>query len=150
MINQLPVSRDQKPVRIKITPLFLILMPFILSACVPNIGGPKTSGGAGEFVKGKVVSGFPNVPLYKGSVVVETYGSEDAWGGSFILDEDLPEVLRFYQEALPKLGWDTEVQRLAESNYVFGIKNQQYRGSVIVNMTADVGATAITVAVAKR
>lgn len=129
----------------------LFLTSIVLSACIPTIGTPETAGEKGEFAKGKIVRGFAgNVPLYKEAVPVETYASEDAFGGSFISEDSLSGVLKFYQETLPKLGWETAVSSLTEANYVLDIKNQEYRGSVIVNVAADGRSTAITIAVAKR
>lgn len=129
----------------------LFLMSIVLSACFHTIGTSGTAGEKGEFAKGRLVEGFgPNVPLYKEAVPVETYASEDAFGGSFMSEDSFSKVFQYYQETLLKLGWETEVSSQSDTNYVFDIKNQEYRGSVIVNVAANSQKTAITIAVAKR
>ena len=129
----------------------LFLTSIVLSACFHTIGTSGTASEKGEFAKGRLVEGFgANVPLYKEAVPVETYASEDAFGGSFMSEDSFSKVFKYYQETLPKLGWEMEVGSQSESNYVFDIRNQEYRGSVIVNVAADGRSTAITIAVSKR
>lgn len=129
----------------------LFLMSIVLSACFHTVGTSGTASEKGEFAKGEIVKGFgANVPLYKEAQVIETYGSEDNYGGAFISEDSLSRVLKFYEEVLPKLGWEAERQSQSETNHVFDIRNQEYRGSVIVNVAADGKSTAITIAVSKR
>lgn len=131
--------------------LFLIFLPLILSACIPTIGVPDTAQEKGEFVEGKIAPGFgDNLPIYGKSVVLESYGDSDSFGGSFISQDSIGDVLKFYQKALPELGWETELTSQSETYYIFNIKNQDWRGSVIVNVAADDRKTAITIAVSKR
>ena len=129
----------------------LIITSFALSGCIPKFNtsgsGPKTE----EFVKGKVVRGFPqDLPLYQGAVVVESYGGESGWGASFVADDSFAKVVNFYNDSLPKLGWTTDVRKQSDTNFVFEIKNDKNQGKVIVNTAADGKKTAITMTLAQR
>ena len=82
--------------------------------------------------------------------VLESYGNNGAFGASFISDDDLDKVVKFYDQSLKKLGWESSQHRQSETNYVFEVKNSAYRGSVIVNTAADGKKTVITIAVLAR
>lgn len=126
-----------------------ILVPLILSGCIPRV---DTSGqeGSGEYVRGEVIKGFPSLPLYEGAQVIESYGYGGTWGATFITGDDLGKVVNFYNDSLPKLGWDVVVNARSQANYVFEIENVQNKGEVIVNIAADGKKTAITMAVEPR
>lgn len=129
----------------------LFLTSIVLSACIPTIGVGDGADEKGEFVEGKIARGFPdNLPLYEDSVTLESYGDGDSFGGSFISQDLTSEVLKFYQQALPALGWETELTSPSATYYIFSIKNQDWRGSVIVNVADDGKKTAVTIAVSKR
>lgn len=130
---------------------FLALGLF-LSGCTLGVGlgGGTSAPAAGEFVKGGVVKGFPDLPLYKDAQVVESYGSANAFGATFIAKESIAKVVNFYNTALPQLGWQSNVSQTNTTNYVFDIKNETYTGSIIVNTAADNKSTAITMSVAVR
>ncbi len=129
--------------------IIVIFTALILSGCIPNVG---TSGqqGTGEYVKEKVVDGFPALPFYQDSEVIESYGFGGAYGASFITGDDLQKVVKFYNDSLPKLGWDSELAPKSQTNYVWRVKNQEYSGEVIVNTTSDGEATAINMSVSSR
>lgn len=129
--------------------ILAILVPLVLTGCIPRVGTSRQEG-SGEYVEGKVVEGFPPLPLYEGAQVVESYGYGGAWGAIFITGDDLGKVVNFYNDSLPKLGWDVQVNAKSEANYVFEIKNVQNKGEVIVNIAADGKKTAITMAVGPR
>lgn len=130
---------------------FLVFVSITLSACVPKIGTNVKAPPTGEFVKGAIVSGFPdNLPLSEGAEVVESYGSSEAFGALFVVDKDLVRVVNFYNDALPKLGWQSTLSKQSETNYQFGIKNDTYVGVVIVNTASDGEKTAITMSVELR
>lgn len=130
---------------------FVIIVPFVLSACIPTLSTDQTGSREGEFVEGKIARGFPgDVPLYKEATVIESFASESSYGGSFVTDDNLPRVLKYYQDVLPKLGWESQVREQRVDNYVFEIKNEQYRGEIIVNIAGDGEKTAITIAVWER
>lgn len=129
----------------------VICLSFILSACVPSIGGGTRAPETGQFVKGGVVKGFPtNIPLYKNAQIVETYGSKDSFGGSFVAKDSLAKVVNFYNTGLPQLGWNVNLKQVTDTNYVFDIKGDTFGGTIIVNTAADGKTTAITVSVDKR
>ena len=129
----------------------ILILPFILAACVPSLGSKSKTPVAGQFVKGGVVGGFPeNLPLFKGARVSESYGGEDAYGAAFIADEDVGKVVNFYNSALPQLGWQSTLSASSETSYVFAIKNDTYSGTVVVNTASDGKKTAITMAVSVR
>lgn len=129
--------------------IIMIVTALILSGCIPRVG---TSGqeGSGEYVRGKVVEGFPPLPLYEGAQVVESYSYQGTFGATFETSDDLGKVINFYNESLPKLGWDMVVDAKSQTNYVFEIKNVQNKGEIIVNIAADGKKTAITMAVGPR
>ncbi|MDP2632950.1 MAG: hypothetical protein Q8P25_04500 [Candidatus Curtissbacteria bacterium] len=130
--------------------IVLAIMPFVLSACLPQLGGgsaPKTE----EFASGKVVKGFPDsIPLYKGSLIIESYGGTSGYGASFMSDDNLAKVVNFYNQALPQLGWTVNPKQASQTNYVYEIKNETNSGQVIVNTAADGKKTAITMSVGER
>lgn len=129
----------------------LVMTAVILSACIPTLNTGQSAAREGEFVKGKIVKGFGgNVPLYKEAQVIETFASESSYGGSFVTDDNLSRVYKYYQEVLPQLGWESQVRQQAENNYIFEIKNSQYRGKIIVNIAGDGEKTALTIAVSAR
>jgi hypothetical protein len=129
----------------------LFLVPFVLSACVPSVGNKQKAPVAGEFVEAGIVKGFPsNLPLYEKSQIIESYGSREAFGASFIADAGLADVINFYNTALPQLGWQSTLSQKTKTNYIFSIKNDTYSGSVIVNTAGDGKKTAITMEVAVR
>ena len=131
--------------------LFLILLiSMILSGCLPSIGGGGRVVSSDEFVKGKIVKGFPNLPAYPKALVLESYGNEGSYGANFMTGDDLAKVVKFYNDSLPGLGWETQAKKQSETNYVFDIKNAQVAGSVIVNVAADGKKTAITMFVSPR
>lgn len=131
--------------------IFLIaLSSLILSACIPRLGNTGGSTDSGEYVKGKVVAGFPSLPRYPKSQVIETIGRKGSYGGSFIVDEDIAKVVKFYNESLPKSGWEVKVRQQSQSNYVFEVKNSNLKGTVIVNTAADGETVAISMATSPR
>ena len=132
--------------------IFLLLaVPLFLAACLPRIGGGgQETAVKEEYLKGKVVSGFPNVPLYPKAQVIESYGNKSSYGASFFVDEDLKKVLDFYRSSLVSTGWEASENQKATDNYVFEVKNKDYRGQVIVNTASDGKQTAITISVAAR
>ena len=128
---------------------FLILMFLVLAGCFPRPQSGRIAGSP-EYVKGEVVKGFPKLPLYPEAKVIESFGFKGEYGVSFITDEKISKVLEFYNEGLPKLGWQVEVRRQSETNYLFEVKNAENQGEVFVNTTADGKKTAITIAVKPR
>lgn len=131
--------------------LSLIFVAVTVSACVPRLGTSDKAPPAGEFVQGVIVSGFPqNLPLFEDAQIVESYGSSEAFGASFIAKGDFNRVVNFYNGALPELGWQSTLRKWSETNYQFDIKNDTYVGTVVVNTAADGKKTAITMAVELR
>ena len=144
------MTKNNKFVKVFFLLIFFSFSVF-LSACVPNLGGGAKAPEKGEFVKGAVVKGFPsNLPLYDKAVAVESFGSTEEFGASFVSDADLADVVKFYNTALPQLGWQANLSQKSETNYVFDIKNDVYSGSVIVNVASDNEKTAITMYVVNR
>jgi|GEM_PF-3162515 len=124
----------------------LFLISFVLSGCVPQLGGGST-GGKDEYTAGAFAPGFPPVPLYKGAQVVESYGFNSKFGASLVTGDGLSQVTKFYSESLPALGWNTSVSATRANSFTFNIKNQTQQGTVIVNTAADGKMTAITISV---
>ncbi|OGE03587.1 hypothetical protein A3B51_01085 [Candidatus Curtissbacteria bacterium RIFCSPLOWO2_01_FULL_41_18] len=128
----------------------ILAVSMLLSGCSLNLGQSEDIGTAGEFLKGKVASGFPAVPAYPKSNILESYGFDNNWGVSSISSDTLDKVMKFYNESLAIAGWDYTVRQVNETNFVFDIKNAKNQGSVIVNTAADGKKTAITVSVEPR
>ncbi len=135
--------------------IFLIIgMSMILSGCIPSafIGSNSDSvaGKQGSFIKGKAVKGFPALPMYPKSQLLESYGANSTYGASAISSDGLAKVVDFYEQSLPQLGWEPRRVQNGESNYSFEIKKDNLQGVVIVNTAADGKKTAITISVAPR
>lgn len=126
--------------------VFLLVVPFLLSGCIPSVG-QKDTVGKDEYIRGTVPSGFPQLPLYKGAQVIESYGFEGKFGASFITGDDVSKVVKFYSETLPTLGWEASVGASGANSFTFNIKNQAQQGTIIVNTAADGKTTAITISV---
>lgn len=131
--------------------LFIVaLLPVVLSGCVNfGVGGGR-SDPQGEFLQGGVVKGFPPVPVYPKAQIGETYGNGSVFGASLVSGDSLAKILDFYRENLTKDGWETDLNQLAETNYVFGIKNATYQGKIIVNTAVGGKKTAITISLLLR
>jgi len=129
--------------------LFILVVPLVLSACVPTVPSDKPVNSQ-EFLKGAVVKGFPQTPLVKGAQVLESYSNEGNFGAAFISDESLSEVVNFYSDSLKQLGWEATLKKRSDTNYIFEIKNATQKGSVIVNTAADGKKTAISIFVSPR
>ncbi|MFI5205531.1 MAG: hypothetical protein ACHQVK_01185, partial [Candidatus Paceibacterales bacterium] len=115
---------------IKISSLFLLLTATaLLSGCIPQVGNTSTVQKS-EYVKGALVTNFPPTMLYKGAKVIESYGFEDKFGGSFVTGDNLSTVYKFYSALLPSLGYETSTDTKSATNYVLNIKNDQQVGSV--------------------
>jgi hypothetical protein len=132
--------------------LTIIFLSIVLSACLPSVGnsGGGSKKGADEYSKGGVVKGFPNIPYFDKSKVVESYGFEGKFGASMTTEEQLDKVIDFYNKSLNVAGWDFTFSKKSETNYVFDIKNSENEGFLIINTTADGEKTGITIAVEPR
>ena len=131
--------------------IFLLLISsLILTACIPRLSGNLGSTDSEEYVKGKVVEGFPALPSYPKSQVIETIGQKGSYGGAFVVNDDILKVVKFYNESLPKLGWEVNVRQQSATNYLFEVKNSDLKGTVIVNTAADGKTTAISIATSPR
>ena len=132
--------------------IFLVLVSsVILAGCLPSIAGRgRSQGGEGQFVKGKVVEDFPNLPLYPKAKIIESYGSGGMYGASFVVDEKLERVVSFYNDSLRASGWDAQLKKQSETNYIFEIKNAPNSGQIIINTAANSQKTAITVSIEPR
>ncbi|OGD95109.1 hypothetical protein A3F02_02400 [Candidatus Curtissbacteria bacterium RIFCSPHIGHO2_12_FULL_38_9b] len=133
---------------------FLIVLTCLLflTGCVPNIGlgGREETILTEQFVEGKVVEGFPALPLFPKSEVIESYGKDGKYGAAFISSGDLVKVVNFYNDSLPRSGWQVSLKQQSETNYFFEIKNDQLEGAIIINTAADGKKTAITISTAPR
>ena len=130
--------------------LFILVVPLVLSACVPGVAPSDKPVNSQEFLKGAVVKGFPQTPLVKGAQVLESYSNEGSFGAAFISDESLAKVVNFYSDSLKQLGWETTLKKRSDTNYIFEIKNTTQKGSVIVNTAADSQKTAISIFISPR
>lgn len=132
--------------------LVVLALPFFLSGCIGvgfGLGGGEAKS-PDEYIKGAVSKGFPPVPLYPKAQVIESYSNNGAYGATFVSGESLNKVLNFYNDTLPKSGWETNLKQNSESNYSIEIKNSAYTGVVIVNRSTDPKKTAITMSLNRR
>jgi len=125
--------------------LIILAFSIVLGGCIPKLGTTQVPGSSQVFLKGKIADGFPPLPLYPKAQVIESYSSQDKYGASFITGANLEKVVKFYGESLPKLGWETNLKRRSENEFVFEVKNDKNKGEVIVNAAADSKKTAITI-----
>ncbi|OGD83242.1 hypothetical protein A2165_00730 [Candidatus Curtissbacteria bacterium RBG_13_40_7] len=130
--------------------ILILAISIILSACVPSIGGGGGVSSSDEYMKGRIVKGFPGLPAYPKAEVIESYGNEGSYGASFMSSDDLAKVVKFYNDSIPQIGWEMQAKKQSETNFSFDVKNAQYQGSVIVNTAADGKKTAITIFASPR
>jgi|SRR3989344_4133315 len=130
--------------------LIILCLALTLAGCISVAGKKSTAKKGVEFAKGTVVDGFPNMPLYPKSRVIETYGEGKKFGGTFYSGEKLAKVVGFYQTTLTQSGWEVAARQVSQSNFVFDVKNTASVGSVIVNTAGDGKQTAITIWVEPR
>jgi len=130
--------------------LIFLAISVLFSGCSANFGASSQKQTKREFLKGAVVKGFPAVPLYPKSKILESYGYGNSYGASFISSEKLDKVIKFYQQGFGQLGWESTLRKRSDTNYVFSIKNNKYSGELIVNVAADGKNTAITTYVSGR
>lgn len=130
--------------------IVLFLISIALSGCLHSASQKSGQKNTGEFVKGAVVAGFPNLPLYPGAKVIETFQQDKKYGGSFVVKDDLAKVVNFYAKSLPTSGWQANLAQNSATNYVFDISTATQVGQIIVNTAADGKQTAITMAIEPR
>ena len=130
--------------------IIVILSSFLLAGCIPKLSNDGTVVSQSEFIKGKAVSGFPNMPRYPKSQLLESVNDNNSFGVSFISEENIQKVVDFYTNSLPQTGWESTFVKKTETNYVFEIRNATYSGEVIVNTASDGKSTAISVFVEPR
>lgn len=122
----------------------------VLAGCIPVASKKSNVTKGEEFLKGKIIDGFPNVPLYPKSKAIETFGQGEKYGGTFYNEEKLAEVINFYSTTLVKTGWESTLRQVSANNFVFDIKSSKRVGSIIVNTAADGKHTAITISLGPR
>jgi len=130
--------------------IIVLAFSFFATGCIPRLGNDGTVVSQSEFIKGKAVSGFPNVPRYPKSQLLESINDNNSYGVSFIAEENIQKVVDFYSSSLTATGWESTFVKKTEANYVFEIKNATYSGEVIVNTASDGKSTAISVSVEPR
>ena len=130
--------------------IIVLAFSFFATGCIPRLGNDGTVVSQSEFIKGKAVSGFPNVPRYPESQLLESINDNNSYGASFISEENIQKVVDFYSNFLTQTGWESALVKKTESNYVFEVKNADYSGEVIVNTASDNKNTAISVFIEPR
>ena len=130
--------------------IIVFAFSFLLAGCIPKLGGDGGATSQSEFIKGKAISGFPNMPRYPKSQLLESINDKNSFGASFISEENIQKVVDFYNSSLTATGWESTLVKKSQTNYVFEIKNATYSGEVIVNVASDGQSTAISVFVEPR
>lgn len=130
--------------------IIVLAFSFFAAGCIPRLGNDGTVVSQSEFIKGKPVSGFPNLPRFPKSQLLESVNDNNSFGASFISEENIQKVVDFYSSSLTATGWESTLVKKTVANYVFEIKNAAYSGEVIVNTASDGKSTAISVSVEPR
>ena len=130
--------------------IIMLAFSFFATGCIPKLGNDGTVVSQSEFIEGKAVSGFPNMPRYPKAQLLESIGDNGSFGASFIVEEDLQKVIDFYNESLPQFGWEVTGIEKTDSRNVFEVRNAQFNGEVIINTASDSKSTAISVFVEPR
>ena len=130
--------------------IIVFAFSFLLAGCIPKLGGDGGATSQSEFIKGKAISGFPNLPRYPKSQLLESINDNNSFGVSIISEENIQKVVDFYTSTLPQTGWESTFVKKTETNYVFEVKNAIYSGEVIVNTASDGKSTAISIFVEPR
>ena len=125
--------------------IIVLAFSFFATGCIPKLGSDGTVVSQSEFIKAKAVSGFPNIPRYPKSQLLESINDNNSYGASFISEENIQKVVDFYSSSLAATGWESTLVKKAQTNYVFEIKNAAYSGEVIVNTASDCKNSAIAV-----
>jgi hypothetical protein len=128
----------------------VLVLAFMLSGCVPTIGNSSSGATKDEFKKGAYAAGFPAIPFYKNSKVLESYGYKGKFGSVSVTNDDISKVVQFFTDSFKILGWDSTVKQNSATSYEFKINNSNQQGSIIVNTTVDGKKTGITVSIAPR
>ncbi len=134
----------------KIRLFAIIALSFLLSACIPTIGNSEPRSSKDEFKKGVYAAGFPAIPYYKNSKVLESYGNQGYFGSASVTNDDITKVTKFFDESLKQLGWDFSVRQNSATSFEYSINNARQQGSIIINTTVDGKKTGITVSIAPR
>lgn len=130
--------------------IIVISLSFFATGCLPKFASDEGTPSQSEFIKGKAVSGFPNVPRYPKSQLLESINDDNSFGVSFLTEEDITKVVDFYSSFLPQTGWESIFVKKTEANYVFEIQNADYSGEVLISTASDNKSTAISVFIEPR
>jgi len=130
--------------------IIVLLFSFFASGCLPKFTSDEGVQSQSEFIKGKAVSGFPNLPRYPKSQLLESINDNNSFGVSFISEEDIQKVVDFYSSSLPQTGWESTFFKKTETNNVFEVKNADFSGEIIISTASDNQSTAISVFVEPR
>lgn len=134
----------------RLAQLFIFLFFAIsLAGCVPRIGGGGHTPPKDEFVKGGV-AGFPGLPIYPDSKVIESYGASGAYGATLLSGDSLTKVVNWYGPSLGNAGWQYTLSKQSDTNFVYLVKSPKYEGTFIINTAADGKQTAISASVSQR
>lgn len=132
--------------------VLVLFLSLVLAGCFPGLRnkseGPSSK--PGEFVKGRAVGGFPNLPLYPKARLIETYGNGTSYGANAYSRDEIAKVIKFYEDSLPKLGWESSLTQDGNGSYIFKVNDQTKKGWVIINTASDGKTVAITLAVTAR
>lgn len=130
--------------------MLVLALSIALSGCI-GIGSKKGPKAEGEFIEGAIVEGFPDLPAYPESLIIESYGSKEGnFGLSSITDDELAKVVNFYGGALTQLGWQNSLKKNSATNFEYEISGDEHKGRVIINTAADGKSTAISISVEPR
>jgi len=130
--------------------IVVLAFSFLVSGCIPNLQTDDAEVSQSQFIKGKAVAGFPDMPRYPKAQLLESIDDKGSFGASFIVDEELQKVVDFYFGSLPQFGWEVTDIKKTDSRNVFEVRNAQYSGEVIINTASDSKSTAISVFVEPR
>src|SRR3989344_4920511 len=99
--------------------IIMFAFSFLLAGCIPKLSNDGTVVSQSEFIKGKAVSRFPNIPRYPKSQLLESINDKNSYGASFISEENIQKVVDFYNSSLTATGWESTLVKNSQTNYAF-------------------------------
>jgi hypothetical protein len=120
---------------------------FAALLCVPSV---VTGQAIKEHAQGKLVAGFPSIPIYPGAVVEESSrvveGNKVGFEAELITDDPVFDVYSFYLDALKRNGWEisfaSENSPSAEEQGLGAIKDDL---RIYIEFEKDDGSTEIDI-----
>ena len=130
-------------------PVFLLILVLIFISVALLLKNKQNVEPGKTTAKGKLVEGFPQIPTYPGSQIVNSYkkGSEGKIGYEVHYSTDQPakEAIVWYRDELKKLGWLIYEEQIEGIVGEFSLMAQKGQQKVNVFTENEEGETEISV-----